>query len=189
MHLNAALAILCCQCLCVTSAVQTTDRPLLQQILDFLDLCQKKRLPQIFYGRCSVLHFRRCVTLYHVIGRGCNKETTFPMFLRRSPALIKHNMAPAGRGVVVALSLLYLCRAIFSTEYFSTLTFFNSELHKHGCSSPLEWEEYASDCGETSLVLICHVLFKLQCRLLASYQALPHHPLTDTGQAGINFAI
>ena len=62
---------------------------------------------------------------------------------------MKHNMAPASRAVVVlALSLLYSSRAIFSTEYFSTLTFFNSELHKHGCSSPSEWEEYATDCGK-----------------------------------------
>lgn len=58
-------------------------------------------------------------------------------------------MAPAGGGVVLAaLSLLYLCGAILSSEYFSTLTFFNSDLHKHGCSSPAEWEEYAADCGE-----------------------------------------
>uniref|UniRef100_A0A4W5N4D1 Tetratricopeptide repeat domain 13 n=1 Tax=Hucho hucho TaxID=62062 RepID=A0A4W5N4D1_9TELE len=40
-------------------------------------------------------------------------------------------MAPAGRGVVVVvLSFLYLFRAIFSTEYFSTLTLFNSELSR-----------------------------------------------------------
>ncbi len=58
-------------------------------------------------------------------------------------------MAPAGGGVVLAaLSLLYLCGAILSSEYFSTLNFFNSDLHKHGCSSPAEWEEYAADCGE-----------------------------------------
>jgi len=58
-------------------------------------------------------------------------------------------MAPAGGGVVLAaLSLLYLCGAILSSEYLSTLTFFNSDLHKHGCSSPAEWEEYAADCGE-----------------------------------------
>uniref|UniRef100_A0A673Y6V1 Tetratricopeptide repeat domain 13 n=1 Tax=Salmo trutta TaxID=8032 RepID=A0A673Y6V1_SALTR len=63
-------------------------------------------------------------------------------------------MAPAGRGVVVVvLSFLYLFRVIFSTEYFSTLTFFNSELHKHGCSSPSEWEEYASDCESSILQL------------------------------------
>uniref|UniRef100_A0A4W5NLY6 Tetratricopeptide repeat domain 13 n=1 Tax=Hucho hucho TaxID=62062 RepID=A0A4W5NLY6_9TELE len=62
-------------------------------------------------------------------------------------------MAPAGSVVVVALSLLYLARAIFSTEYFSTLTFFNSELHKHGCSSPSEWEEYTTDCESFILQL------------------------------------
>ncbi|KAG7263197.1 hypothetical protein CRUP_020501 [Coryphaenoides rupestris] len=63
-------------------------------------------------------------------------------------------MAPAGRAVVVLLlSLLYLCRAILSSEYFSTLTFFNSELHKHGCSSPSEWEEYATDCESSILQL------------------------------------
>uniref|UniRef100_A0A8C8I063 Tetratricopeptide repeat protein 13 n=1 Tax=Oncorhynchus tshawytscha TaxID=74940 RepID=A0A8C8I063_ONCTS len=62
-------------------------------------------------------------------------------------------MAPAGSVVVVALSLLYLSRAIFSTEYLSTLTFFNSELHKHGCSSPSEWEEYTTDCESFILQL------------------------------------
>lgn len=50
--------------------------------------------------------------------------------------------------MLAALSLLYFCGAILSSEYFSTLTFFNSDLHKHGCSSPAEWEEYAADCGE-----------------------------------------
>ncbi|XP_056118622.1 tetratricopeptide repeat protein 13 isoform X2 [Rhinichthys klamathensis goyatoka] len=63
-------------------------------------------------------------------------------------------MAPAGGGVVLAaLSLLYLCGAILSSEYFSTLTFFNSDLHKHGCSSPAEWEEYAADCESSILQL------------------------------------
>ncbi|XP_018597890.1 tetratricopeptide repeat protein 13 isoform X2 [Scleropages formosus] len=63
-------------------------------------------------------------------------------------------MAPAGRGaVVVALLLLYLCPAALSSEFFSTLTFFNSELHKHGCSSPSEWEEYAADCESSILQL------------------------------------
>ncbi|KAL4649147.1 tetratricopeptide repeat protein 13 isoform X1 [Arapaima gigas] len=62
-------------------------------------------------------------------------------------------MAPAGRGaVVVALFLLYLCRLALSSEYFSALTFFNSELHKHGCSSLSEWEEYAADCAESSIL-------------------------------------
>lgn len=65
---------------------------------------------------------------------------------------VERNMAPASRAVVlVALSLLYLCRAIFSTEYFSTLTLFNNELHKQGCSSLSEWEEYAADCGKVSV--------------------------------------
>ncbi|XP_021467633.2 tetratricopeptide repeat protein 13 isoform X4 [Oncorhynchus mykiss] len=74
--------------------------------------------------------------------------------LPRSSSHMKHNMAPACRGVVVVcLSFLYLSRAIFSTEHFSTLTFFNSELHKHGCSSPSEWEEYASDCESSILQL------------------------------------
>ncbi|XP_059355060.1 tetratricopeptide repeat protein 13 isoform X2 [Carassius carassius] len=63
-------------------------------------------------------------------------------------------MAPAGGGVVLAaLSLLYLCGAILSSEYFSTLTVFNSDLHKHGCSSPAEWEEYAADCESSILQL------------------------------------
>lgn len=60
-------------------------------------------------------------------------------------------MAPANRAVVVVvLSLLYLCRAIFSSEYFSPLTLFNNELNKQGCSSLSEWEEYASECGKVS---------------------------------------
>ncbi|XP_008287261.1 tetratricopeptide repeat protein 13 [Stegastes partitus] len=63
-------------------------------------------------------------------------------------------MAPASRAVVVvALSLLYLCQAIFSTEYFSTLTLFNNELHKQGCSSLSEWEDYAADCESSILQL------------------------------------
>lgn len=133
----------------------------LLQIFDFLDLCQKRGFRRSFMG--DVVYYTSAGGLLFIIwSRGCcDQGTTFPTCPWCSPALIKHNMAPAGRGVVVALSLLYLCRAIFSTEYFSTLTFFNSELHKHGCSSPLEWEEYASDCGETSVVLICHVLFTL----------------------------
>uniref|UniRef100_A0AAR2LLA4 Tetratricopeptide repeat domain 13 n=1 Tax=Pygocentrus nattereri TaxID=42514 RepID=A0AAR2LLA4_PYGNA len=60
-------------------------------------------------------------------------------------------MAPAGRAVVVvALSLLYLCRAIFSTEFFSALTFAEGE---HGCGPPSEWEEYAADCETAVLQL------------------------------------
>ncbi|XP_015201148.1 tetratricopeptide repeat protein 13 isoform X2 [Lepisosteus oculatus] len=63
-----------------------------------------------------------------------------------------HIMAPAVRGVVVfAVLLLCCCQAIFSTEYFSSLTFFNSELHKHGCNSPSEWDEYAADCESSIL--------------------------------------
>uniref|UniRef100_A0A8B9HQN4 Tetratricopeptide repeat domain 13 n=1 Tax=Astyanax mexicanus TaxID=7994 RepID=A0A8B9HQN4_ASTMX len=63
-------------------------------------------------------------------------------------------MAPAGRAVVVvALSLLYLSRAIFSTEYFSTLTFSEGELSEHGCGPPSEWEEYTADCETTVLQL------------------------------------
>uniref|UniRef100_A0A8C2PQ29 Tetratricopeptide repeat domain 13 n=1 Tax=Cyprinus carpio TaxID=7962 RepID=A0A8C2PQ29_CYPCA len=63
-------------------------------------------------------------------------------------------MAPAGGGVVLAaLSLLYFCGAILSSEYFSTLTLFNSDLHKHGCSSPAEWEEHAADCESAVLQL------------------------------------
>ncbi|XP_074470869.1 tetratricopeptide repeat protein 13 isoform X1 [Sebastes fasciatus] len=65
-------------------------------------------------------------------------------------------MAPASRAVVMAaLSLLYLSRTIFSSEYFSssTLTLFNNELHKQGCSSLSEWEEYAADCESSILQL------------------------------------
>uniref|UniRef100_A0A3Q3XCA5 Uncharacterized protein n=1 Tax=Mola mola TaxID=94237 RepID=A0A3Q3XCA5_MOLML len=63
-------------------------------------------------------------------------------------------MAPSSRDLVmVVLSLLYLCRAILSSEYFSTLTLFNNELHKQGCSSLSEWEEYAADCESSILQL------------------------------------
>ncbi|MGH0163071.1 UNVERIFIED_CONTAM: hypothetical protein FKN15_044130 [Acipenser sinensis] len=57
-------------------------------------------------------------------------------------------MAPAGRGVVVlAFSLLYAYRPAFSSEFFSTLTFFNSDLQKHGCSSHSDWEDYTAECA------------------------------------------
>ncbi|XP_053499526.1 tetratricopeptide repeat protein 13 isoform X2 [Ictalurus furcatus] len=63
-------------------------------------------------------------------------------------------MAPAGRAVVVlALSLLYLCGAIISTEYFSTLAFFNGELNERGCGPSSEWEEYSPDCDPNVLQL------------------------------------
>ncbi|KAA8582840.1 hypothetical protein FQN60_015386 [Etheostoma spectabile] len=63
-------------------------------------------------------------------------------------------MAPAAsRAVVVALALLSSCRAIWASEYFSTLTLFNNELHKQGCSSLSEWEEYAADCESSILQL------------------------------------
>ncbi|KAM9779083.1 tetratricopeptide repeat protein 13 isoform X2 [Syngnathus typhle] len=62
-------------------------------------------------------------------------------------------MDPAGR-VVLFLWLLcgYLCRIALGTE-FSTLTLFNSELHKQGCSSLSDWEEYATDCESSILQL------------------------------------
>ncbi|XP_049613415.1 tetratricopeptide repeat protein 13 isoform X2 [Syngnathus scovelli] len=62
-------------------------------------------------------------------------------------------MDPAGR-VVLFLWLLcgYLCRIALATE-FSTLTLFNSELHKQGCSSLSDWEEYATDCESSILQL------------------------------------
>ncbi|KAK3506841.1 hypothetical protein QTP70_029246 [Hemibagrus guttatus] len=63
-------------------------------------------------------------------------------------------MAPAGRAVVVlALSLLCLCGTIVSTEYFSTLTFFNGELNERGCGPSSEWEEYSPDCDPNVLQL------------------------------------
>eukprot|EP00064_Thunnus_orientalis_P019513 superscaffoldBa00004912_g19635 len=62
-------------------------------------------------------------------------------------------MAPASRAVAAALSLLYLSRVIFSTEYFSAITLFNNDLHKQGCSSLSEWEEYAADCESSILQL------------------------------------
>ncbi|MCJ8749937.1 hypothetical protein PDJAM_G00193310 [Pangasius djambal] len=64
------------------------------------------------------------------------------------------NMAPAGRAVVVlALSLLYLCGAIISTEYFSTLASFNGEFNERGCGPSSEWEEYSPDCDPNVLQL------------------------------------
>ncbi|XP_033859358.2 tetratricopeptide repeat protein 13-like isoform X1 [Acipenser ruthenus] len=101
-------------------------------------------------------------------------------------------MAPAGRGVVVlALSLLYVCRPAFSTEFFSTLTFFNSDLQKHGCSSYSDWEDYTAEC-ESSILQFddsdcenggnqpCASVFSLdtekilsQAKLLAEHRRLP----------------
>ncbi|XP_037100026.1 tetratricopeptide repeat protein 13 isoform X2 [Syngnathus acus] len=62
-------------------------------------------------------------------------------------------MDPAGR-VMLFLWLLcgYLCRIALGTD-FSTLTLFNSELHKQGCSSLSDWEEYATDCESSILQL------------------------------------
>ncbi|GLD73817.1 tetratricopeptide repeat protein 13 [Lates japonicus] len=92
-------------------------------------------------------------------------------------------MAPASRAVVlVAISLLYLCRAIISTEYFSTLTLFNNELHKQGCSSLSEWEEYAADCESAILQLEdpdceegsnppCESVFSLNAEKILDYVA------------------
>ncbi|GAA6085609.1 tetratricopeptide repeat protein 13-like [Tachysurus ichikawai] len=62
-------------------------------------------------------------------------------------------MAPAGRAVVLALSLLYLCGSIVCTEYFSTLAFFNGELNERGCGPSSEWEEYSPDCDPNVLQL------------------------------------
>ncbi|XP_062267284.1 tetratricopeptide repeat protein 13 isoform X2 [Platichthys flesus] len=64
------------------------------------------------------------------------------------------NMAPGSRAAaVLVLSLLCLSRASVSTEHFSALTLFNNELHRQGCSSLSEWEEYASDCESSILQL------------------------------------
>uniref|UniRef100_A0A672FI12 Tetratricopeptide repeat domain 13 n=1 Tax=Salarias fasciatus TaxID=181472 RepID=A0A672FI12_SALFA len=62
-------------------------------------------------------------------------------------------MAPASRAVVVVLSVLHLSRTILCTEYFSTLTLFNQELHKQGCSSLSDWEDFAADCESSILQL------------------------------------
>ncbi|XP_051781524.1 tetratricopeptide repeat protein 13 isoform X1 [Erpetoichthys calabaricus] len=72
---------------------------------------------------------------------------------RRAAAhLHKHNMAPAGPGDVLTLILLvYLYWPAVATEYFSTITFFNSDLHKHGCSSSPDWDEYTADCDSSIL--------------------------------------
>uniref|UniRef100_A0A3P9JK07 Tetratricopeptide repeat domain 13 n=1 Tax=Oryzias latipes TaxID=8090 RepID=A0A3P9JK07_ORYLA len=63
-------------------------------------------------------------------------------------------MAPVSRTIcAAALSLLCLCRAVISTEHFSTLTLFNNELRKQGCSSLSELEDYAADCESSVLQL------------------------------------
>ncbi|KAM8847017.1 tetratricopeptide repeat protein 13 isoform 2-T2 [Synchiropus picturatus] len=63
-------------------------------------------------------------------------------------------MAASSRSpVLVALVVLCCCPVSFATEFFSSLTLFNSELHKQGCSSLSEWEEYAADCESTILQL------------------------------------
>ncbi|XP_061667741.1 tetratricopeptide repeat protein 13 isoform X2 [Syngnathoides biaculeatus] len=59
----------------------------------------------------------------------------------------------AAVGILVTLLCGDLCRAAVTTEFFSTLTLFNSELHKHGCSSLSDWEEYAADCESSILQL------------------------------------
>ncbi|KAK1170738.1 tetratricopeptide repeat protein 13 [Acipenser oxyrinchus oxyrinchus] len=101
-------------------------------------------------------------------------------------------MAPAGRGVVVlAFSVLYVYRPAFSSEFFSTLTFFNSDLQKHGCSSHSDWEDYTAEC-ESSILKFddpdcenggnppCASVFSLdtekilsQAKLLAKQKRLP----------------
>lgn len=94
-------------------------------------------------------------------------------------------MAPASRVVaVVALSLLYLSGEIVSTEYFSTLTFFNNELHKQGCSSLSEWEDYAADCGK-SLSFFTVALprpARLYCHCSTRYVSLAANKLTTTNR-------
>lgn len=75
-------------------------------------------------------------------------------------------MAPAERAVAaVLLSLLCLFRAIFSSEYFSSLTLFNNELSKQGCSSLSDWEEYAADCGKVSVFCCCFATSSRYSRL------------------------
>lgn len=64
-------------------------------------------------------------------------------------------MAPSSHWavVVVSLSVLYLSRTSVCSEDFSTLTLFNNQLHRQGCSSLSDWEEYAADCGKLTLFL------------------------------------
>ncbi|XP_062857899.1 tetratricopeptide repeat protein 13 isoform X2 [Trichomycterus rosablanca] len=101
-------------------------------------------------------------------------------------------MAPAGRRVaVLALSMLYLCGAIISSQYFSTLAFFNEELTERGCGAPSGWEESAPDCESSILQLedpdcedgssaACESVFSLnaekilsQARLLVEQRRFP----------------
>uniref|UniRef100_A0AAY4CDF8 Tetratricopeptide repeat domain 13 n=1 Tax=Denticeps clupeoides TaxID=299321 RepID=A0AAY4CDF8_9TELE len=101
----------------------------------------------------GIVVFTKALVL-HSSDSAFSLKTTLPITQCAPPTSVQHNMAPAGRaGVLLALSLLYLSPAIFSTEFFSTLAFFNGELNKHGCSSPPEWEDYASDCGIESSML------------------------------------
>lgn len=65
---------------------------------------------------------------------------------------MSRNMAPASRVVVLVLvlTLLGLGRTVFSSEFFSSLTLFTSELRKQNCGFLSDWEEYAADCGNGS---------------------------------------
>lgn len=107
------------------------------------------------------------------------------------------NMAPAGRAVVVlALWLLYLCGAIISTEYISTLPVFNGEITERGCGPSSEWEDFSPDCDPGVLQLddpecvdgdsvACESVFSLnaekilsQARLLVEQRRFPF-PVDD----------
>ncbi|XP_077367202.1 tetratricopeptide repeat protein 13 isoform X2 [Festucalex cinctus] len=68
-------------------------------------------------------------------------------------ALSPLNMELASRTAVLSLLCGYLSRVALATEFFSTLTLFNSELHKQGCSSTSDWEDYAADCESSILQL------------------------------------
>ncbi|TSL47534.1 Tetratricopeptide repeat protein 13 [Bagarius yarrelli] len=92
-------------------------------------------------------------------------------------------MAPAGRAVVVlALCLLYLCGAIISTEYISTLSFFNGENNERGCGPASEWEDFSPDCDPSVLQLedpecvdgdsvACESVFSLNAEKILDYVA------------------
>lgn len=100
---------------------------------------------------------------------------------RRLSSHMQRNMAsPSRAALAVVLSLLCLSRAVFSSEYFSSLTLFNNELHKQGCSSFSEWEEYAADCGKVSLLALYFATSSSRVQL-SPHRALASPPPPPSG--------
>lgn len=115
-----------------------------------------------------VVYYYYFYFFYRLLVKGAGRVFRLASNFRSLSSLVT-NMAPASRAVaVVALSLLYLSGEIVSTEYFSTLTLFNNELHKQGCSSLSEWEDYAADCGKSLFFLLSLCLVLLGATVTAA---------------------